>query len=220
MKFYKITLFVIVVILIMFISTTQVWADPNGNKGMFALTDEEADKQAQEQIKEQEEHKVTEVKSSDNYLTDLNVEGYTLTPTFDKQVIEYTIKEEINKSEINIKATTSNEKATVNGNGIVKIEEGKNEYRVDVTAENGSVRTYIIKLKAIEEKKQEQDEIINTEAIGTTSEIINTNNEQKANEENKTPNTMIYIVIGVVAVIIILVIISKKKSKNRKRRKH
>lgn len=220
MKFYKITLFVIVAILIMFISTTQVWADPNGNKGMFALTDEEADKQAQEQIKEQEEHKVTEVKSSDNYLTDLNVEGYTLTPTFDKQVIEYTIKEEINKSEINIKATTSNEKATVNGNGIVKIEEGKNEYRIDVTAENGSVRTYIIKLKAIEEKKQEQDEIINTEAIGKTSETINTNNEQKINEENKTPNTMIYIVIGVVSVIIILVIISKKKSKNRKRRKH
>ena len=86
--------------------------------------------------------------------------------------------------------------------------------------ENGSVRTYIIKLKAIEEKKQEQDEIINTEAIGKTSETINTNNEQKINEENKTPNTMIYIVIGVVSVIIILVIISKKKSKNRKRRKH
>ena len=211
MKFYKITLFVIVVILIMFISTTQVWADPNGNKGMFALTDEEADKQAQEQIKEQEEHKVTEVKSSDNYLSSLSVEGYTITPEFDKQILEYTIKEEFNSKELNIKTTTSNEKATVNGNGIVKIEEGKNEYRVDVTAENGSVRTYIIKLKEIEEKKQEQDEIINTEAVEKTSETIKTNSEQKINEENKTPNTMLYIVIGVAAVIIILVIISKKK---------
>lgn len=210
----KVLSFMLITLIIILSNITSTFA------GFADFTDEQADKQAQEQIKEQEEHKVTEVKSSDNYLTGLNVEGYTLTPDFDKQVLEYTIKEEFDSREINIKATTSNEKATVNGNGIVKIEEGKNEYRVDVTAENGSVRTYIIKLKAIEEKKQEQDEIINTEAIGTTSEIINTNNEQKANEENKTPNTMIYIVIGVVAVIIILVIISKKKSKNRKRRKH
>lgn len=205
---------ILIALIIIILNSTGTFA------GLADFTNEQADQKAKEQIKEQEEHKVTEVKSSDNYLTDLNVEGYTLTPTFDKQILEYTIKEEISQSEINIKATTSNEKATVNGNGIVKIEEGKNEYRIDVTAENGSVRTYIIKLKAIEEKKQEQDEIINTEAIGKTSETINTNNEQKINEENKTPNTMIYIVIGVVSVIIILVIISKKKSKNRKRRKH
>lgn len=210
----KVLNFMLITLMIILSNITITFA------GFADFTDEQADKQAQEQIKEQEEHKVTEVKSSDNYLTGLNVEGYTLTPDFDKQVLEYTIKEEIDSKEMNIKATTSNEKATVNGNGIVKIEEGKNEYRIDVTAENGSVRTYIIKLKAIEEKKQEQDEIINTEAIGKTSETINTNNEQKINEENKTPNTMIYIVIGVVSVIIILVIISKKKSINRKRRKH
>jgi len=210
----KVLNFMLITLMIILSNITITFA------GFADFTDEQADKQAQEQIKEQEEHKVTEVKSSDNYLTGLNVEGYTLTPDFDKQVLEYTIKEEFDSKEMNINATTSNEKATVNGNGIVKIEEGKNEYRIDVTAENGSVRTYIIKLKAIEEKKQEQDEIINTEAIGKTSETINTNNEQKINEENKTPNTMIYIVIGVVSVIIILVIISKKKSKNRKRRKH
>ena len=205
---------ILIALIIIILNSTGTFA------GFADLTDEQADQKAQEQIKEQEEHKVTEVKSSDNYLSSLSVEGYTITPEFDKQILEYTIKEEYNSKELNIKATTSNEKATVNGNGIVKIEEGKNEYRVDVTAENGSVRTYIIKLKATEEKKQEQDEIINTEAIEKTSETIKTNSEQKINEENKTPNTMLYIVIGVAAVIIILVIISKKKSKNRKRRKH
>lgn len=220
MKFNKFTIFVIVVFLIVFISGTQVWADPNGNKGMFALTDEQADQKAQEQIKEQEEHKVTEVKSSDNYLSSLSVEGYTLTPEFDKQTLEYTIQEECNSKELNIKTTTSNEKAIVNGNGIVKIEEGKNEYRIDVTAENGSVRTYSVKLKAMDNKTIEQDDLQNTKTIATAAQIENEDINQEANTENKTSNMTLYIIIGIAIVLIVMLVLSRKKAKNRKRRKH
>ena len=130
---------IVIIILTLLVNTSKVEAS-------FAdFTDEEADKQAQEQIKQQEkEHNITEVKSSDNYLINLQIDGYKLTPEFDKQTLEYTIDGDIKTNEININATPSNEKATINGAGIVKIEENKNEYRIDVTAENGSVRNYKI----------------------------------------------------------------------------
>lgn len=180
------------------------------------VTDEETDKQAQEQIKEQEkEHNITEVKSSDNYLLNLQVEGYTLTPDFDKQLLDYTIKEEFNDSEINIKATQSNEKATINGDGIVKIEDGKNEYRVDVTAENGSVRTYIIKLKETTNVKSNETESVNELVETATAEIENKENEKQEKNETNSSNTTMYIIIGSMIVIILLVVFLSKKSKRK-----
>ncbi|MBO4293592.1 MAG: cadherin-like beta sandwich domain-containing protein [Clostridia bacterium] len=186
--------------------------------GWADLTDEQSDQQAQEQIKEQEkEHNITEVKSSDNFLTSLQVEGYTLTPDFDKQTLEYTIKEEINKKEINIKAIASNEKATITGIDTVKVEENKNEYRVDVTAENGTVRTYIIKLKEAQDKKIENE--VETETIGAIT--TDTENKQEEKIEDKTSNSMMYIILGVAAfVLAALVLLSRKNNKKRKRRKH
>lgn len=213
----KIISFVLIVLIIIISNITSVLA-------RFAdVTDEETDKKAQEQIKEQEkEHNVTKVKSSDNYLTSLQVEGYTLTPEFDKQILEYAIKENFNSKELKIKATASNEKATINGADTVKVQENKNEYRVDVTAENGSVRTYIIKLKTIENKKQEQDNTIETEKNEVkTSEIENVDNNKEKNSDNKSSNTMLYVLIGVAAfVIVALIIVFNKNNRRGKRRKH
>ena len=224
MKFNKITIFVIVAFLIIFISGTQVWADPNGNKGMFSLTDEQADKQAQEQLKEQEkQHNNIVVKSSDNYLSSLQVEGYTLTPEFDKQTLEYTIKE-INNKEINIKATTSHDKATVNGIGNIKLEDGQKECRIEVAAENGTVRTYIIKLEFLsinEEKKDEENIMIvepnKTEEV-TTTMIENEGLNKQDSDENNKSYFSIYIIIG--AMIIIIIIFFMVIFKGRKNGKH
>lgn len=186
------------------------------------FTDEQADKQAQEQINEQQEkHKETELKSSDNYLSSLQIEGYTLTPEFDKQTLEYTIKEEIKSNEINIKATPSNEKATISGNGTIKIEEGKKEYRIDVTAESGTVRTYIIKL---ESSKLKESQEVNTqlEQNNTTKEVtiqkVEENTEKKSNNEEKSSNIVIYVIIG--AIIIIVGILVLNLLKNSKKSKH
>lgn len=206
----KILSFILITLIMILSVLTSVYAS-------FAdFTDEQADKQAQEQLKEQEkQHNDTVVKSSDNYLSSLQVEGYTLTPEFDKQTLEYTIKEEINKSEINIKVTTSNEKATVSGNGIVKIEEGKNEYRVDVTAENGSVRTYIIKLKETTNDKSNKTESVNEQVEKTTVEIENKDNVKQEKNETNSSNITMYIIIGCAIVIILLVFILSKKSKRK-----
>ena len=193
------------------------------------FTDEQADKQLQEQIKEQQkEHNVTEVKSSDNYLSSLQVEGYTLNPEFDKQTLEYNIKEEVKSDEINIKTKTSNEKANVTGSGKIKIEDSKNEYRVDVTAENGSVRTYIIKLnksnESVEEKKEETKLIPESENIIEKKEVT-TGTETKPIEEtqnvvNNNEGSFNKYIIAIIALIIICFFIFLKCNKKSRRRKH
>lgn len=209
----KILLISIIFVLLGF---TQVWADPNSSKGFATLGDEESHQQTEELIKEQENN-VTEVKSSDNYLSGLSVEGYTLIPEFDKQTLSYTIKEEVNDKEINIIAKTNNEKATINGAGTVKVEEEKNSYIVEVTAENGTVRTYIIKLKENITNNQEEKK------AETTGENLAEKDakqvEQNNNEDNKSNN---YIIIGLsVFAILFLYYCYKKINRNkRKKRRH
>lgn len=119
---------------------------PNVLASFADFTDEEADKQVQEQLKEQEkEHNVTQVKSSNNYLKNLSVKGYQITPEFDKQTINYEIKEEINEDYLEINAEIDDGKASVSGIGKVQLNSGENNLKIDVTAENGSLRTYFIK---------------------------------------------------------------------------
>lgn len=226
----KILSFGIIAVIVILLSVTSVFA------GFADFTDEQADKQAEEQIKEQEkEHNITEVKSSDNYLSELQIEGYTLTPKFDKQTLEYSIQEEIKSSEIKIKAYANNNKAQINGTGNIKIEKDKNEYRVDVTAENGSVRTYIIKLNIAEttenrkeaEEEAEPEQKSKSESKNETSKIeeqvtakIENENSQQEKEENTQSNEKVYIVIaGIIAILIILLVVSKNK-KVKRIRKH
>ena len=206
---------IVIIILTLLVNTSKVEAS-------FAdFTDEQADKQAQEQIKEQEkQHNITEVKSSDNYLTNLQIDGYRLTPEFDKQTLEYTIDGDIKTDEININATPSNEKATINGAGIIKIDEENNEYRIDVTAENGSVRTYIIKLKEIEKTEQQKNgEAEQTEGIveQNNSKIEDENTNQNLNNEQNASNLELYTIIAVLVIIILalLIVIMHKRRKSK-----
>lgn len=140
-KYIKISILVAITFSLLLANMPKVLAS-------FAdFTDEEADKQAQEQLKEQEkEHNVTQVKSSNNYLKELSVKGYQLTPEFDKQTSNYEIKEEINIDFIEISAETDDEKASVSGTGKIQLNSGENNIRIDVTAESGTVRTYFIKV--------------------------------------------------------------------------
>lgn len=207
---------IVIIILTLLVNTSKVEAS-------FAdFTDEQADKQAQEQIKEQEkEHNITEVKSSDNYLINLQIDGYKLTPEFDKQTLEYTIDGELKANEINIKATPSNEKATINGAGTVKVEENKNEYRIDVTAENGSVRTYIIKLKETQKADQGKNngvEQIEQNVEQNNSKMENENTDKNLSNEKNSSNVVLYTIIAVLFIIILVLVIvimrKRKKSKH------
>jgi len=90
-------------------------------------------------------------KSSVNYLSGLEVEGFQLSPNFDKETSEYIVELPTDTTSINIKATPEHNKANINGIGIVNVTEGINNLNILVTAENGSTRTY--NLKAIVKEK-------------------------------------------------------------------
>jgi len=114
---------------------------------MVEFDDEMADEQANEELKQQEkEDQENAGKSSNNFLSELSVEGYKISPTFDKQTINYSIDGEITAKKINIQAKTDDDRATVTGTGEVELQTGENNFRISVKAENGTERAYFIKV--------------------------------------------------------------------------
>ena len=106
--------------------------------------------------------------------------------------------------------------------GNIKLEQDQNEYRIDVTAESGTVRTYIIKLKNTE-KTSTDIGAEDTDNSFEDEEKLQTNDiEQNSIETNNiiNNNRLIYISIGAaIALIIFISIIIKTKTK-RKKGKH
>ena len=85
-------------------------------------------------------------KSSNNNLKSLAVGKRQLTPEFDPQVLEYTVTIPNNITSIAINTKREHEKAVVTGYGIKKPKVGTNIYKIKVTAENGKVKTYTVKI--------------------------------------------------------------------------
>ncbi len=79
-----------------------------------------------------------------NLLKTLSVNGYNLTPTFDKYTQEYSLIVPANVGTIGINAAPILSSAKVSGNGNVALKSGNNAIQVVCTAENGSKRVYTI----------------------------------------------------------------------------
>ncbi len=83
--------------------------------------------------------------SSNNYLSSLTIEGYELTPTFNNAVLEYSVNLPKETYNVKVDAKTQDSKAKVTGIGDITLVDGENKLEIKVTAENGNVRTYVIK---------------------------------------------------------------------------
>ena len=75
-------------------------------------------------------------------LASLEVEGYSLTPTFNKDTESYDVIVNPSVGQISVKAGTIDSKASVSGTGTISLQSGNNTISIEVKAENGSVRTY------------------------------------------------------------------------------
>ena len=82
--------------------------------------------------------------SSDNNLASLEVEGYSLSPEFNKNTTNYKVEVDSNTTSVKINATASDSKARISGIGDIEVGEGANTINVVVEAENGSTKTYTI----------------------------------------------------------------------------
>lgn len=84
--------------------------------------------------------------SPNNVLNSLTVDGYNLTPTFSKFVYEYDLIVGKEIETINIAASPLDSSAKIEGTGNVSIAEGANTVTVKVTAANGDVRNYTLRV--------------------------------------------------------------------------
>ncbi len=83
--------------------------------------------------------------SKNNYLSELSVEGYELSPKFSKDTLEYSIELDSTVEKINISAKVADKTASVIGAGEKDLVEGENLIEIVVTAQNGNTRKYVIK---------------------------------------------------------------------------
>lgn len=213
----------IIKFLIAFCITTIFYINFYNVYGSFAdFTDGDARNQT-EKMEQEQNKKFDTLKSNNNYLSSLSVEGYELSPEFDKQTLEYTLNKKIKESEINIKAIADDSKATVTGTGNIKINKNQNKFRIDVTAESGTVRTYIIKITQDDNSStvtnvDENSTINDMQTTLTDKAIINEIENQEENNKIDLNKKMI-VVIAVIFIVLIVIIkfFTKKKSAKHKK---
>lgn len=88
--------------------------------------------------------------SSNNNLKDLKVDGYEISPVFNKDTLEYTVKVDEDVTKINVTAYVEDSKAKVNGEGELEVSQGNNSFNIVVVAENGSEKTYKLNVEVID----------------------------------------------------------------------
>lgn len=86
-------------------------------------------------------------KSNDATLKSLSASGYTLSPAFNKDTTSYTIKVPKSATTVKLEGTTNNSKASVTGLGDITLNGDKTTTTIKVTAEDGTVKTYTVKIE-------------------------------------------------------------------------
>ncbi len=81
-------------------------------------------------------------RSTDNYLSSLSVSAGDF--KFDKNTLEYTFGVQNSVENITVYAESVNNRSIISGLGSYKLKVGKNSIKIDVQAENGNIRTYVL----------------------------------------------------------------------------
>lgn len=89
--------------------------------------------------------------SKNNNLASLGVEGFTLTPEFNANTLEYSVTVPEDTKEVNLTGTVQDKKASITGIGVQQVNQGNNKFLVTVKAENGSEKTYTINVDVKDE---------------------------------------------------------------------
>ena len=87
----------------------------------------------------------------------LFVEGYTLNPTFNSNVHEYTLKVPSDVESVNVVAKPANKTQTITGDGTRKLLYGDNLVKVVVTAQDGTTETYRIMINREDNRSTDTD---------------------------------------------------------------
>lgn len=100
----------------------------------------------------------SQAKSSINTLKTLTVSNATIVPTFNSSITSYTTTVDNSVESVNIGATvTDNSSTIISGTGTKSLSVGINIVEIDVKAENGDIKTYLITITRKEEETISED---------------------------------------------------------------
>lgn len=88
--------------------------------------------------------------SANNNLKSLAVDGYEITPQFNKDNLEYSVKVNEDETKIKIIASAEDKTATISGAGEVEVSAGNNVFNITVIAQNGSEKTYKLNVDVVD----------------------------------------------------------------------
>lgn len=81
-------------------------------------------------------------KDTNNYLNSLGVNGYNISPQFNRDTLEYSLNVPSTVNKVTIHGAKASNYATVSGLGEVELNEGINTFYIKVTSETGAERIY------------------------------------------------------------------------------
>lgn len=82
--------------------------------------------------------------SPNNKLSGLSVEGFVMTPTFSRDTLEYNLIVDPSVSNVTVNASVLSSASSVKGTGSIALQNGNNDIKIAVTAQNGNVREYVL----------------------------------------------------------------------------
>lgn len=83
-------------------------------------------------------------KSNNNFLKSLTVEGFELSPVFDKNTLEYSVIVPSTTNTIKINAEKENGYASIKGTGEFEVTDGVNNFEIKCTSETGVEKVYLL----------------------------------------------------------------------------
>lgn len=132
-------------------TVTVATADNNSNNNNNNDNDKEKDKTTEEKKEDEKKEEEDDDRSNNCNLASLQVSPGTLSPSFSASTTSYSLQVDEDVTSIVVSATAEDSKASTAVSGANSIQKGENTVRVTVTAENGAVRVYSIRVIAGED---------------------------------------------------------------------
>ena len=130
-------------------------------------------------------------KSSNNNLSsmEIDIEGFTFNP----EVTEYNLEVPYNIKIISIKAISESDRAVVTGAGEKALKVGENNYRIVITAEDGTTKEYKISITRNAKVSDEEKET-----------VIETEKEDKFNNKILIVGVFIIVILFILGIILLI----------------
>lgn len=83
-------------------------------------------------------------KSNNNYLSNLWIDGFSLTPEFSKDQSDYQVEVPAETEKVQIQASKEDSYSSIQGTGEFEVSEGENRFEIKVVSETGKERVYVV----------------------------------------------------------------------------